>query len=73
MWPKTILELEVPSSKMENGMVEICVYDKELIRRKRSLVGWKVKLAGLELHRIESWFALNGESILAQSCLLCLT
>ncbi len=60
MWPKASLELEVPRSKIENGTVEICVYDKEPIRRKRLIGKVEVKLAGLELHRIQSWFALTG-------------
>jgi len=36
------------------------VFDKERVRRKRALGGVTIKLAGLELFRIESWFALEG-------------
>lgn len=36
------------------------IFDKERLRRKRALGSVNIKLAGLELFRIESWFALEG-------------
>lgn len=59
-WPKSVLTLELPRKKLQEGSVEIAVYDKEPIRRKRLMGKVEVRLAGLELHRIQSWFALSG-------------
>ena len=59
-YPKSVLTLEVPRKKLHDGFVEIAVYDKEPIRRKRLIGKVEVRLAGLELHRIQSWFALSG-------------
>lgn len=59
-WPKCTLTVEVPRRKLLDGSVEIAVYDKEPIRRKRLMGKVEVRLAGLELHRIQQWFALSG-------------
>ena len=54
------MTLELPRRKLLTGSVEICVYDKEPVHRKRLMGRVEVRLAGLELHRIQSWFALSG-------------
>ena len=54
--------LTVTHSKnlLSTGVMEIEVNDKERLRRKRYIGKVEIKLGGLDLHRIESWFALKG-------------
>ena len=40
--------------------LNVKAFDKERIRRKRLLGGVSIGLATLNLHEINSWFALNG-------------
>lgn len=43
-----------------SARIKLEVFDKERLRRKRLLGVVSIKLAGLDLFRIESWFALEG-------------
>jgi len=56
----TVLTVTHPKATLSTGVMEIEVNDKERLRRKRYIGKVEIKLGGLDLHRIESWFALKG-------------
>ncbi len=55
-----VLNVTYNSSNLAGDTIEIEVNDKERVRRKRLIGKVTVKLGGLDLHRIENWFALKG-------------
>ena len=59
-FPGAVLTVTHSQSALSTGVMEIEVNDKERLRRKRFLGKVEIKLGGLDLHRIESWFALKG-------------
>jgi hypothetical protein len=59
-WKSTAIVFRSSLSKLQNYKLVVRVYDKERIRRKRMLGAVSVKLAGLEVNGIQSWFALEG-------------
>ncbi len=60
VWKNTVLTFRSTLARLENQRLYVRVFDKERIRRKRLLGAVSVKLAGLEVHGIQSWFALEG-------------
>ena len=59
-WKSFTLTFRYARSRLLNARLGVQVFDKERVRRKRSLGGVSIKLAGLDLFRIESFFALEG-------------
>lgn len=59
-WAEPNIQFHCTSGKLMHTQLQIEVFDKERIRRKRLLGRVQVQLGGLALHRIESWFALSG-------------
>ena len=59
-WKTTTLTFRFARSRLPYARLQVQVFDKERVRRKRALGGVSVKLAGLDLFRIESFFALEG-------------
>lgn len=55
-------KVEIPASMqdIQEGRITIKVFDKERMRRKRLVGAVTVKLAPLEYHSFESWYALEG-------------
>jgi hypothetical protein len=62
IWKNTILSFRTSLSKLQSYSLYVRVYDKERIRRKKLLGGVSIKLSGLEIHGIQSWFALECTS-----------
>jgi hypothetical protein len=58
-WNET-KELPTDMPTIQEGRITIRVYDKERMRRKRLVGSVSVKLAPLEFHSFESWYALEG-------------
>lgn len=58
-WSST-LELPADLQTIQEGRIEIKVFDKERMRRKRLMGSVSVKLAPLEFHAFEGWYALEG-------------
>jgi hypothetical protein len=58
-WSET-KELPTDLQTIQEGRIAIKVFDKERMRRKRLMGGVSVKLAPLEFHSFESWYALEG-------------
>ena len=58
-WTST-LSFRISSAKLQTCRLAVRVYDKERIRRKKLLGEVFVKLSGLQLTDIQSWFALEG-------------
>lgn len=50
-------------SRLVNQRISVRVYDKERIRRKRLMGAVNIKLAGIDVRKIGSWYALEGGSI----------
>jgi hypothetical protein len=59
-WGDATLSITLPKSLLSSSSLEVEVFDKERIRRKRPIGKVTVKLGGLDMHRIENWFALKG-------------
>ena len=59
-WKDTVLTFRTQLARVGGLRLLAKVYDKERIRRKRQLGSLSVKLAGLEVNSINSWFALDG-------------
>jgi Ca2+-dependent lipid-binding protein len=59
-WKDPNILFRASSAKIQTYKLYIKVYDKERIRRKRLLGAVAVKLSGLEVNGIDSWFALEG-------------
>lgn len=56
-----LVTLKVPTKlDLSTAVLQIEVFDKELIRRKRLLGEVSIKLDGLDLRDFDSWFALEG-------------
>jgi hypothetical protein len=45
---------------VREGYLRVKIFDKERMRRKRLMGAVNVKLAPLEYHQFESWYALEG-------------
>ena len=64
------LSFRYSKSRLAGGhaRLKVEVFDKERLRRKRALGSISVKLAGLDLFRVESWLALEGgDSVQSQT------
>lgn len=57
---KSSISFKVSLSKLQSSKLSVKVFDKERVRRKRFLGSVTVKLAGLDVTEIQSWFALEG-------------
>jgi hypothetical protein len=57
---KSSISFKVSLSKLQSSKLTVKVFDKERVRRKRFLGAVTVKLAGLDVTEIQSWFALEG-------------
>lgn len=57
---KSSISFKVSLSKLQSSKLTVKVFDKERVRRKRLLGAVTVKLAGLDVTEIQSWFALEG-------------
>ena len=57
---KSSISFKVSLSKLQSSKLTVRVFDKERVRRKRLLGAVTVKLAGLDVTEIQSWFALEG-------------
>ena len=58
-----VILLKTSISRLANQRISVRVYDKERIRRKRLMGAVNIKLAGIDVRRIGSWYALEGGSI----------
>ena len=58
-WSETF-ELPADLQTIQEGRITIKVFDKERMRRKRLMGTVTVRLAPLEFHSFESWYALEG-------------
>jgi hypothetical protein len=59
-WQDTILSFKSSKSRLESYRLNVSVFDKERVRRKRTLGSVSIRLAGVELRKIEGWFVLEG-------------
>jgi hypothetical protein len=59
-WNGTALPFSTSKSKIDYQSLQVKVFDKELVRRKRLLGSVTVTLAGTETRSVESWYALDG-------------
>lgn len=62
-WPSQVMTLKANKIKLSSLSLHVEVIDKERIRRKKILGEVNVKLSGLELHSIDSWFAVDSYSV----------
>ena len=60
IWKNTVLSFRTTLIKLQSYSLYIRVFDKERIRRKKLLGAVSIKLSGLEINGIQSWFALDG-------------
>lgn len=58
-WTESV-ELPADLQTIQDGRITIKVFDKERMRRKRLMGTVTVRLAPLEFHSFESWYALEG-------------
>ena len=54
-----VLVFRASKSSLASSRLKIQVYDKERIRRKKLIGEVAIKLTGLDMHSIDSWFAMN--------------
>ena len=59
-WKGTALPFSTSKSKIDYQNIQVKVFDKELVRRKRLIGSVTVTLAGTETRSVESWYALDG-------------
>ncbi len=59
----TTILFKTSISRLANQRISVRVYDKERIRRKRLMGAVNIKLAGIDVRKIGSWYALEGGSI----------
>jgi hypothetical protein len=64
-WNGIILQFKVERAKLlqgssEDTILQLFVFDKQLVNRKVPIGSVKVSLAGIHVHDIDNWFALSG-------------
>jgi hypothetical protein len=62
-WQGEMLSVRVSGARLAASSLRVEVFDKERIRRKKLIGDVTVRLSGLDVHDINSWFALNCESV----------
>ena len=61
-WSDELVFHRIDSAKLHEGTLDVQVYDKERIRRKMLLGAVQIKLTGVDVRNVSSWFALEGGS-----------
>lgn len=61
-WDDEFVFRGVDIGSLARAVMDVKVYDKERIRRKRLLGAVQIRLAGLDARTVDSWFALEGGS-----------
>jgi hypothetical protein len=59
-WSEELSFKSVGASSLTDAFLDVKVFDKEHIRRKRLLGSAEIRLGGLDMRPIGSWFALDG-------------
>jgi len=62
-WGEENFSFQLERSQFYNGKfdkLQVWVFDKEFLRRKNHLGNVCISLAGINVHEIDSWFALEG-------------
>jgi hypothetical protein len=62
-WKSTVLKFKAIQSLLPQITMYVRVYDKEIIRRKRLMGSVSIKLAGIDVRSIRSWYALEGGAV----------
>ena len=58
-WDNEVITIPSSRSRLSASVLLAEVFDKERIRRKQALGDVQIKLSALDLHPLDSWFALN--------------
>jgi hypothetical protein len=59
-WENDVISLKANKNRLGQTSIQVEVFDKERIRRKKLVGELTIKMSGLEMHSIDSWFALNS-------------
>lgn len=62
-WPNERFQFQLGKQHIENrkhDKLQVRVFDKEPLRRKNHLGSVIISMAGVGVHKIDSWFALEG-------------
>jgi len=71
-WKAFFLDYTLPRAAVAAHRVAVRVFDKERVQRKRLLGAVNIRMAGIDAHPIEGWFALEGGECPGAEVYLCI-